>query len=362
MDVEGLLVLLSVPGLGPRRVLSLVGKLGSPSAVLSASVPKLCSVDGIDLTMAERIRGQVDREFARRQLRLANRQGVRFITYWDEVYPERLKQITDPPPVLFCKGDLVGPDEVYVAVVGTRNPTAYGRVVTERLCRDLAERGVSVVSGLARGIDTIAHRATLRAGGRTVAVLGSGLDIVYPGENRELARKISRQGALLSELPLGSKPDAPNFPRRNRIIAGMCVGVVIVEAGEKSGALITARYALEQNREVFAVPGNVTSEKSRGTNRLIKEGAKLVETADDILDEIRPQLPSLLREVRKAQKTPELAGLEKRVFDVLSDEPKHIDDLASELDEEPGRVLAALLSLELQNLATQLTGKYFVRA
>lgn len=362
MDVEGLLALLSVPGLGPRRVLSLVGKLGSPEAVLGAPVSELCRVDGIDLTLAKRIRTEADRDFARQQLRLANRLGVSFITYWDPDYPTRLKQISDPPPVLFCRGSLDEGGATYLAVVGTRSPTAYGRVVAERLCRELAECGVTIVSGLARGVDSIAHRAALRAGGRTVAVLGSGVDVIYPAENRELARKIVRQGALVSELPLGAKPDAPNFPRRNRLIAGMCVGTLVVEAGEKSGALITARYALEQNREVFAVPGNVTSEKSRGTNRLIKEGAKLVETVEDVLDEIRSQLPSLLRQVKPVAAMPHLDGLERKVYECLSQEPKHIDDLASELGEEPGRVLAALLSLELKNLATQLTGKYFVRS
>jgi DNA processing protein len=362
VDVEALLTLLSVPGLGPRRVLALVGKLGSPEVVLGASISELCRVDGIDVTMAQRTKTQADREFARDQVRRAERLGVEFLTYWHPSYPRALKQIPDPPPLLYCRGSLAGEKETYLAVVGTRTPTSYGRVMAEKLCRELAERGVTIVSGLARGVDTIAHRAALRAGGRTVAVLGSGLDVIYPSENTDLARKIASQGALLSELPLGTKPDAPNFPRRNRIIAGMCVGTLVVEAGEESGALITARYALEQNREVFAVPGNVTSEKSRGTNRLIKDGAKLVESADDILDEIRPQLPSLLREVRREPPQPPLSGLEKKVFDALSGEPKHIDTLAAEVGEDPGRVLAALLSLELKNLVTQLTGKYFVRA
>ncbi|MDZ7374166.1 MAG: DNA-processing protein DprA [candidate division KSB1 bacterium] len=361
MDVEGLLTLLCVPGLGPRRILALVGKLGSPAAVLKASLAELCRVDGIDRTLAERTKTEANPLFAQEQIRRAQQLGVQFVTYWDPEYPKALKQIPDPPPLLYCKGTLKSEKETFLAVVGTRTPTAYGRVMTEKLCRELAERGLTIVSGLARGVDTIAHRAALQAGGRTVAVLGSGLDVIYPGENTDLARKIAAQGALLTEFPLGAQPDAPNFPRRNRIIAGMCVGTLVVEAGDKSGALITARYALEQGREVFAVPGNVTSEKSRGTNRLIKEGAKLVESADDILDEIRPQLPSLLREARR-EPAPPLVGLEKRVFEALSQEPKHIDDLAAELGEEPGRVLAALLSLELKSLATQLTGKYFVRA
>ena len=361
MEIESLLTLCTVPGIGPRRILALVAKFGSPEAVLRASVNELCTVNGVDVRTASRIRTEADRDFARDQLRRANRLGVRFLTCWDEDYPARLKEISDPPVLLYVLGALSDAQEIMLAVVGTRTPSTYGRVVTENLCAELAERGITIVSGLARGIDTIAHRTALKAGGRTIAVLGSGVDVVYPPENRALARKIREGGALISEFPLGTQPEAPNFPRRNRIIGGMTVGTLVVEAGERSGALITAQLALEQNRDVFAVPGNITSEKSRGTNRLIKQGAKLVESAQDILDEIRPQLPSLLRKAARLSRQPELDGIEKRVYESLSNEPRHIDDIAGSLGMDTGRVLAALLSLELKNLALQMTGKYFVR-
>ena len=360
MDVEALLTLLSVPGLGPRRILSLVSRFGDAGAVLKASVAELCRTAGIDVKTATSIRSAADADFARHQLRLANKSGVSFVTYWDSRYPKRLKQVADPPVVLYVRGTLPTQDEAMIAVVGTRVPSAYGRLVAANLSRDLAREGVTVVSGLARGIDTVAHKAALEVGGRTVAVLGSGLDVIYPAENRALTVEIADSGAVVSEFPLGTQPDASNFPRRNRIISGMSAGTLVVEAGEKSGALITAQLALEQNREVFAVPGNITSERSRGTNRLIKQGAKLVESVQDILDELRPQLRGLLREAEVTPR-PAMSGSEKAVYDVLSDEPKHIDDIATELAQPSGQVLATLLSLELKNLVLQLTGKYFVR-
>ena len=360
MEVEPLLTLLSVPGLGPRRILALVSRFGEPEAVLSASVNELCRTAGVDVKTATAIKSEADREFAREQLRLANRQGVSFVSYWDSRYPERLKQIPDPPVLLYVRGALPGEKEVAVAVVGTRVPSAYGKLVTANLSRDLVREGVTVVSGLARGIDTVAHRAALEAGGKTIAVLGSGLDVIYPSENRALASEIAKSGAVVSEFPLGTQPDATNFPRRNRIISGMSAGTLVVEAGEKSGALITAQLALEQNREVFAVPGNITSDRSRGTNLLIKQGAKLVQNVQDILEELRPQLRGLLREAQSAPRI-SMSESEKVVYEILSDEPKHIDDIAAELAQPTGTVLATLLSLELKNLALQLTGKYFVR-
>ena len=337
-----------------------MSRFGDAAAVLKASVAELCRTAGIDVKTATNIKSAADAEFAREQLRLANKLGVSFVTYWDPRYPKRLKQISDPPVLLYVRGTLPTEDEAMVAVVGTRVPSAYGRLVAANLSRDLVTEGVTVVSGLARGIDTVAHKAALEAGGRTIAVLGSGLDVVYPAENRALAAEIAKAGAVISEFPLGTQPDATNFPRRNRIISGMSAGTLVVEAGEKSGALITAQLALEQNREVFAVPGNVTSERSRGTNRLIKQGAKLVENVQDILDELRPQLRGLLREAEAAPRVA-MSGSEKTVYEVLGDEPKHIDDIATELGQPSGQVLATLLSLELKNLVLQLTGKYFVR-
>ncbi|HIE09258.1 MAG TPA: DNA-protecting protein DprA, partial [Armatimonadetes bacterium] len=276
-----------------------------------------------------------------------------------ERYPRLLLEIPDPPLCLFVKGDL-RPDEPCVAVVGTRRASNYGRLMAERIARELASQGVCVVSGLARGIDASAHRGALEAGGRTIAVLGTGLDVAYPPENRDLQEEIARKGALLTELPLGTMPHPWNFPLRNRIISGLSYGVVVVEAPEDSGALITAATAAEQGREVFAVPGEVMSGKSKGCHRLIKEGAKLVEDASDIVEEIpalseRPPLP-LLR--------PPIEGLppsEARVFECLDLTEKHVDTIAAEAGLPPAEVVKALTMLEIKGLCKRLPGDMFVR-
>ena len=246
--------------------------------------------------------------------------------------------------------------------MGSRSASVYGKRITERIGRELAKNGITVVSGLARGIDSIAHLSALKEGGRTLAVFGSGLDVIYPPENQKLAEKITGSGAIISEFLLGTKPEAPNFPRRNRLISGLSLGVVIVEAGEKSGALLTAACALEQNREVFAIPGNLDSKNSEGTNALIKQGAKLVTRVEDILEE--------LKITRKGDRTPlappeqdlsQLTDTEKRIFSLISDEPHHIDKIASLTSLGVPQALSTLLSLELKGLVKQLSGKMFVR-
>lgn len=300
----------------------------------------------------------VDGRVVRRQLEGVERLGVRVVLWGRPEYPAQLSQIPDPPAILFVLGRLEVLNGPAVAVIGTRRPTLHGQTLAGRIAGDLARSGFTVVSGLARGIDTAAHRAVLEAGGATVAVLGTGLDVVYPPENRDLMQKIEEAGAIVTEFPLGTEPRPPHFPRRNRIISGLCEGVVVVEAGERSGALITAGYALEQGREVFAVPGNPLQPASRGTNRLLKEGARMVESVADILEELRgvgmalptsPHVPQVIE------------GPAKALYGHLSDQPVHVDELAARSGLELPRILALLLDLEMRELVRQLPGKRFIR-
>lgn len=286
------------------------------------------------------------------------------VTFWDEEYPDQLKRIYDPPPFLFLKGALQPQDAAAIAVVGTRNPTPYGTHVAQHFAGELAGKGITVVSGLARGIDTVAHGAALKAGGRTVAIIGSGVDIIYPSENADLARRLIDGGALLSEFMMGAKPDAVNFPQRNRIISGMSLGTIVIETGIEGGAMITARAALDQNREVFAVPSPLTPAGRSGTNRLIREGsATLVECIDDILQELAPQLTGLIPDLPRAPRPPlpPLSLFEQRLFDVLDDHPQHIDLVAEHSGFSTAEALVHLLSLEFKGAARQLPGKHFLR-
>ncbi len=363
-QISNLLRLLSVPGIGSQRIRQLVAHFGSVEAVLAASFGKLIEVEGVDKILAEKILRQQDTDFVRNQLNLANKNEVDFLSFWQPEYPDPLKSIFDPPVLLHVKGSILPEDVISLAVVGTRNPSSYGAQVTEQLTRELVRAGFVIVSGLARGVDTIAHRAALRAGGRTVAVLGSGLDFIYPAENKRLASEIEANGAVVTEFSFGTKPDASNFPKRNRIISGLTLGTLVVEAGQKSGALITAAFALEQGREVFAIPGPITSVRSQGTNRLIQDGARLVQTADDILQELEPRLRSLRKLEMGHVATPELhlSGNEKRLFDVLTGDPQHIDVLSQKLGLSSSEALSILLTLELKDLIKQLPGAYFVKA
>lgn len=356
-----LLLLLTLPGIGPGRIRRLFQVFDSASRILKAPVQQLIRVDGIDYKLAEQIKTGGDEREARRQMALIEKQKVRCLTIWDPEYPAALKQISDPPLILFYRGELKPAHARAIAIVGTRTPSSYGKVVTSEITRQLSTRGITVVSGMARGVDAIAHHTAMQAGGQTLAVLGNGLDRCYPPENRPLYDQIPKQGALLSEFFLGTAPDAPNFPRRNRIISGLSMGTLVVEAGDRSGALITAFYAVNHNREVFAVPGNITSPKSRGCNRLLKQGAKLVQTVEDILEEI-PAFDSAVAPDSQPRPVPEnLSAIEKNILSHLSREPKHIDRLVIELRESPGVVLSELLTLELLGLVQQLAGKMFVR-
>jgi len=285
--------------------------------------------------------------------------GVTVLTWDDPRYPRLLREVPDPPPVLYVRGALLPEDEWAIGIVGTRKATVYGREVAETLARDLARHHLTVISGMARGVDAYAHLAAIAAGGRTIAVLGCGVDVVYPPEHRRLAEQIMEHGALVSDYPLGTKPDAMNFPPRNRIISGMSLGVVVVEADEKSGALITTQFAAEQGREVFAIPGNIFSRASRGPNQLIQQGAKLVLDVEGILEELR--LERVADHIEVQQALPE-TDLERQVVAHLSYEPTQTDDLVRGLQLPADVVTATLALMELKGMVRQATGTSYILA
>jgi len=278
-----------VEGFGSGALRNLLEFFVSPKEILE-NTDRLTKFPGITQTLAEKIAWVKKQADPFRELELAAKEHIRIVSIFDESYPTNLKNIFSPPILLYVKGKLLTRDVAGVAMVGSRRPTPYGRLTAERLSAELAGRGITVVSGMARGIDTATHKSALKAGGRTIAVLGSGLDIIYPAENRALAEQIASSGAVISEFPMGTRPLRKNFPRRNRVISGLSLGVVVVEAAQKSGSLITAGFALDQGREVFAVPGKIDSYASKGTHSLIKQGAKLVEDSEDIIEELRPIL------------------------------------------------------------------------
>ncbi len=359
------LALNAVPGLGARRAKLLLEQFGGPRAVLEAPRSELRKVPGIGPELTQGIttwKKYVDLE---KELRLIEKHRVEVIVVDDSSYPKNLAKIFDPPLLLYMKGKFLPRDWIAVAIVGSRRPSLYGRRIAEKLGRELAARGLTVVSGLARGIDSAAHKGALSGGGRTVAVLGSGLDVVYPPENRGLMEEISPRGAVISEFPMSTFPDRGNFPRRNRIVSGLSLGVVVVEAAQRSGALITVDCALEQGREVFALPGKVDSLTSRGTNRLIQQGAKLVTTSEDIIEELEPIWASLLpeREMRDEDELslPPLKEEEGKVYELLSDEPRHIDSLIRGSGFPAGRIASLLLMLQMKKLVKELPGKMFIK-
>jgi DNA processing protein len=363
IDIHGLLRLVSIPRIGPQKIRSLISFFGSPTNIFRASPHQILRAPGIYEEHAYNIAHRSgDELFADSQLRLTIKHGVRIVSLWDKDYPELLNKIYDPPVLLFISGKLLESDQKSIAVVGTRHPTAYGRSTAERFSRDLVQHGICVVSGLARGIDTAAHTAALQSGGRTIAVIGSGLDIPYPPENRPLMERIAESGAVVSEFPMGTIPDSANFPRRNRVISGLSLGTVVIESAETGGALITASLALDQNREVFAVPGNITERRSSGTNKLIRDGrAKLISSVNDIFSELQVQLQFSFGEQTETQH-PSLSPQEQGLFDVLSSQPQHIDALADRTGKAASDTLVILLSLECKNLVRQLPGKHFIRA
>jgi DNA processing protein len=371
VDVRHLLLLSTIPGIGPARLRALINHFEDPSAVAKATAKQISAIEGIERKTAQSIvdffrtaRLPQAQRYVDDQLKKLNKVNGRIVTLWDKKYPSNLKRIYDPPPFLFVSGEFVESDNHSIAIVGTRTPSSYGTQIAERFAGELAKLGIPIVSGLARGIDTCAHAATIKVRGRAVAIIGSGLDVIYPPENKALAERIVEDGAVVSEFAMGAKPDAGNFPRRNRLISGMSLGSVIVETGIEGGAMITAAIALDQNREVFAVPSAISDKRKSGTNHLIKEGkAVLVESIDDILSELVPQLKHLLKdhEPLHPQVPPELTLFEHQLYDVMDDLPIHIDTLAERAGLPTSDALVQLLSLEFKGAVKQLPGKMFVR-
>lgn len=356
------LALSLIPGVGSTLMRRLLDRFKTPEAVFHSPAKELSRIEGLGEKVVQEIRKGPLEKVVEKELYLLRGVGGRVVTLNDEEYPKRLKDIYDPPPLLYVRGELKKEDELAVAIVGSRKTTPYGRWLTEKVSQELARHGVTIVSGMARGIDSLAHWGAISGAGRTIAVLGCGVDVVYPSENRNLFAKIIDHGAILSEFRMGSPPEGGHFPRRNRIISGLAIGVVVVQASEKSGSLITAAYALEQGREVFAVPGNVGTESSRGTHRLIKEGAKLVESSEDILEEILPQWAGEREATPKVEtQKADLTEEEKVLYELLGETPLHIDMMIRESRLDPGKVSSLLLNLELKGLVSQWPGKCFSR-
>jgi len=347
-----------IPGIGRVKFSQLESHFGTLENAWHASAAELKQA-GLDESTVNAISDWRPKIALDAEMEKLDRYGVQVLTYHDKDYPARLKEIYDYPPVIYIRGSLLPADEWCIAIVGTRRATVYGRQVTEEIVTDLVRNKITIVSGLAKGIDTIAHQAALEAGGRTIAICGCGLDIVYPAENARLARRIIQQGALISEYPLGTKPRAENFPRRNRILSGMSLGVLVTEGDETSGAMITAQLAVEQNREVFAVPGSILSPASRGTNRLIQEGAKLVRDYTDILEELN--LTAVAQQLEMKEVLPE-TDTESLLMKKLSAEPTHIDEVCRTSGLPVATVSSTLAMMELKGLVKQVGPMSYVLA
>ncbi len=354
---ESLLQLFSIPTIGPVRMRKLISALGHPDEVLKAPIQKLIAIDGIDLKTAKKIKAGPNPDFVEMQLAGLYRHNATLISYWDDAYPKRLKRIFDPPAFLFIKGRVELLNSPGIGIVGTRVPSSYGQRITQQFTSELCQEGFTIISGFARGIDSIAHHTAIQQGAPTIAVFGTGLDYIYPAENKKMVDTFLNNGLFITEYPFGTKPDAGNFPKRNRIISGLSLGILVTEAGAKSGALLTAIYAADQNREVFSIPGPITSGKSGGCNSLIKQGAKLVQSIQDILVELEGQLQVQF----KAKPDPVLEGNEQIIFKVLQNEALHIDQIALQSGLSTSEALTALLTLELKSLVRQMAGKMFVR-
>jgi DNA processing protein len=357
---------MSVDGIGIGRIKNLLAKFHFTEKVFSASIHELIQVEGLSINLAQRIqrcndhRSEIENILNDELENLFKINGS-LITLWDSEYPKLLKKIYDPPILLYTKGNIQDSDEYSIAVVGTRQPTNYGKIQAEKIVNDLAQQKITIVSGMARGIDSIAHRTALKNKSRTIAVLGSGLNVIYPAENKKLYDEISQSGAVITEYCLDTKPDAINFPKRNRIISGLSLGCVVIETGITGGAMQTAALALDQGREVFAVPGNLGIRQSEGTNLLIQKGeAELIISAEDILFELEIKLKPL---IGKNIPIPdiELNFFEEQILSHLNNEPIQIDILASNANLSTSDCLVHLLSLEFKGVVKQLPGKTFVR-
>ncbi|MBC8414535.1 MAG: DNA-protecting protein DprA [Nitrospira sp.] len=360
-DLRYMLALNFLPELGPVLISRLLAAFGTPEGVFNASYTELTRVDGIGKTRALAVAGFNNWDRIQREMDIASANNIQILHINAPEYPESLRRIHAAPLILYIRGRLQADDKYAVAMVGSRRASAYGMNLAEKMAVKLASSGLTVVSGMARGIDTACHRGALK-GGRTIAVLGSGLDVPYPASNVGLMKNIMKSGAVISEFPFGTSPLRENFPRRNRIISALSLGVIVVEAALDSGSLITVRYALEQNKDVFAVPGNVNSVNAKGTNDLIKKGARLVESADEVIDELGSQLRGLMKCDVQAlkRKLPELSAEETAIFSFINEEPKHIDTLVRASEINISKALSLLMSLELKGAIRQTDGKCFM--
>ncbi|MBI4777506.1 DNA-protecting protein DprA [Candidatus Desantisbacteria bacterium] len=357
------LTLNMIPDIGPVRFQILLSHFGNVEDILAASARELTCVNGVGEKIAQSIVEKRKEVCIDEELKKIDAAEARVITLDDEEYPLNLKSIWAAPPVLYVKGCLKAEDRLSISLVGTRSASYYGRKMADKFAQDLVRYGLTIVSGLARGIDTYSHLGAMQAKGRTIAVLGCGVDVMYPAENKGLFEQIVQHGAVVSEFPMGTIPESFNFPRRNRIISGLSLGTVVIEASIRSGSLITTNYALEQGREVFAVPGGIDSRLSAGNHHLIKEGAKLVTCAEDIIEEIGLLVATLKRppvsEIKKD--ITELLDIEEKVYSLVQDEPQHIDYLIYTSGMSAGQIASILLQLELKGFVRQLPGKMFVR-
>ena len=374
-DIEKWLRLIRADSVGPTTFAKLIKHFGSADRALGASVSELAKINGVGFKTAERIAASRGKFDVGAELELAEKLGIWIINVDDKRYPPALKQIYDPPPVLYIKGSLTREDNLAISIVGSRRCSLYGQEQSSRFAHFLSSAGFTICSGMARGIDTAAHQGALSASGRTIAVQGCGLANVFPPENKKLFELIAESGACISELPLGYEPLSENFPPRNRIIAGLSLGTIVVEAGFRSGALITARAALENNREVMAVPGKIDSPLSKGTHQLLKQGAKLIESVEDVMEglgyigeQLEHHVSTAAEKAAESVETPlfdikalKLSGPEKTIFECLNKEPSHIEEIIADTDLAAGSVNAGLVSLRLKGLIKQLPGSLFVK-
>lgn len=361
-DCAPWLALGRIRGVGGVSFKKITARFADPAAVFRASAAELAEIEGLHRELIHSIANFNDWAEIDKEIQRARAAGIKMIPFSDAAYPASLRAIADPPPLLYVKGELRDNDSRAIAIVGSRSASDYGRRIARDLARGLASFGFTVVSGMARGIDGMAHESALQAGGRTLAVLGSGVDRAYPPEHEMLYRRISENGAVISELPMGARPVAFNFPARNRLISGLSLGVVVVEATEKSGSLITASLAAEQGREVFAVPGEAGASRSRGSHRLIRQGAKLVETVEDIIEEIAPQLSRRNGDAApaSARSLPENSGPAARhIFALLKETSLQVDQVIEQSGLPAPQVLQVLLDLELQGFVCQTPGKIY---
>ena len=360
--LESLIILNALPNVGSVKIRLLIEHFGSPDAALAAPADALSRVHGVgDQVAHDLTHWREHLADPARELEAAAAAGLQIVAYYDHAYPENLKEIYDPPMLLYVKGTLEPRDKHAIAIVGSRRATNYGQATASRLARELVANGFTVVSGLALGIDTAAHLGALQGEGRTIAVLGSGFACFYPPENKELADQIAANGAVMTEFPMQYRPSKISFPMRNRVISGLALGTIIAEAPANSGALITATHALNQNRQVFAVPGRADGPTFKGNHRLIKEGAKLVENAEDVLAEFDYLFPRGTVPAAPEVSAPQLDGAEDVVYKALGPDERHIDDVIRSCELPPGDVSVALLSLEMKRLVRQLPGKYFIK-